>query len=639
MLHIASAAQVEPLAAALAAVLAEPLSDLMTPEWVAVPTVGMQRWLALELARSLGASGPGSTDGVAANIAFNFPGALRQAVLAVGASDKAAGPWQVEHLVWAILEVLQAGTADDRLGALTVLPPGATWFGRARRLADLFDRYAVRRPDLVLHWNAGRDVDTAGRPLAEHDLWQPHLWRLTRDRIGEPSPPERLPELLEALRAGTLPLDMPPRLAIFGVTTLPSGAPFLELAESVAAHRDLYLFLLDPSPAATARIRTVTLAAPPQLDLPRAEDRSDEDVRHPLLRSWGPPYRERTVLLAAAEARGLPEARQVNEHPPERGEVTGSLLERIQHDLRADVPPAGDFDLNRDDRSIQVHSCHGQTRQVEVLRDAILHLLADDPTLCEDDIVVLCPAIEQFAPLLEAGFGPSAEASGTGPTGATPRLLYRIADRSLRSSSPVLSALDLLLELVAGRCTASKMLEFLSLSPVRQRFEFDDDALGTIENWIIKTNARWGFDGMHRASWGLPVELIANTWRATLDKILMGVAVSDDDIDLAAGEITPFGVEGGDIAIAGRFADAVARLAAIARDMARPRTAAAWCEALSAASGQLFSVERAQSWQLEQLQRMIGEIGDQAVVAGAPVAVELTLSLPVSRISGVVARQ
>ncbi|MHB8458209.1 MAG: exodeoxyribonuclease V subunit gamma, partial [Acidimicrobiales bacterium] len=52
MLHIASAAQVEPLAAALAAVLAEPLSDLMTPEWVAVPTVGMQRWLALELARS-----------------------------------------------------------------------------------------------------------------------------------------------------------------------------------------------------------------------------------------------------------------------------------------------------------------------------------------------------------------------------------------------------------------------------------------------------------------------------------------------------------------------------------------------------------------------------------------------------------
>ena len=68
----------------LAEVLSEPLADPMSPEWVAVPTVGMRRWLALELARSLGASGPGTGDGVAANIEFTFPGALSKAVLAAG---------------------------------------------------------------------------------------------------------------------------------------------------------------------------------------------------------------------------------------------------------------------------------------------------------------------------------------------------------------------------------------------------------------------------------------------------------------------------------------------------------------------------------------------------------------------------
>ncbi len=40
-----------------------------------------------------------------------------------------------------------------------------------------------------------------------------------------------------------------------------------------------------------------------------------------------------------------------------------------------------------------------------MLRDAILHLLADDPTLEPRDIIVMCPDIENFAPLIQATFG------------------------------------------------------------------------------------------------------------------------------------------------------------------------------------------------------------------------------------------
>ena len=36
------------------------------------------------------------------------------------------------------------------------------------------------------------------------------------------------------------------------------------------------------------------------------------------------------------------------------------------------------FRFSDDDRSVQFHACHGTTRQVEVLRDVLMHLLADD---------------------------------------------------------------------------------------------------------------------------------------------------------------------------------------------------------------------------------------------------------------------
>ena len=307
----------------------------------------------------------------------------------------------------------------------------------------------------------------------------------------------------------------------------------------------------------------------------RSDDKSDTAVSHPLLRSWGRPYRERTVLLASAESRGLPVPVPVGDGDEAEDATATSLLARLQRDLRADRAPTGDFDLDPSDRSIQVHSCHGPARQVQVLRDAILHLLADDPTLREEDIVVICPAVGEFAALVEAGFGTSAEEAVTAPDSAPPRLLYRITDRSLRDSYPVIAALDSLLALVSGRFAASEVMEFIALPAVRRRFEFDGDALRTIADWIEEANVRWGLDGQHREPWGFPPEFSANSWRAALDRLLIGVAVSDDDLDLAPGGIAPLGVEGGDIAVAGRLADLVARLASMAEDMRRPRTAAA----------------------------------------------------------------
>ena len=80
-----------------------------------------------------------------------------------------------------------------------------------------------------------------------------------------------------------------------------------------------------------------------------------------------------------------------------------------------------------------------------MLRDAILHLLADDPTLEPRDVIVMCPDIETFAPLIQATFGAGRGASRTTRTtlrervdSRPPDLRVRLADRSLRQTNPVL---------------------------------------------------------------------------------------------------------------------------------------------------------------------------------------------------------
>jgi hypothetical protein len=70
--------------------------------------------------------------------------------------------------------------------------------------------------------------------------------------------------------------------------------------------------------------------------------------------------------------------------------ATETVLARIQHEIVHDLAPGAEARLPNDD-TVVIHACHGPTRQVEVLREKLLHLLAEDDTLQPRDIIVLCP--------------------------------------------------------------------------------------------------------------------------------------------------------------------------------------------------------------------------------------------------------
>ncbi len=346
------------------------------------------------------------------------------------------------------------------------------------------------------------------------------------------SPAERLEQACARLRAEPDLVDLPARLALFGLTRLPAAR--LAVLRALAAERDVHLFLLHPSPVLWEEIAVARAGRPPIVR--RADDVTATLPANSLLASWGQDAREMQLVVAGGGA---------DEHVDHHHAVAQSgdtLLARIQADVRADraapgvpLPRAPDARplLDPADRSVQVHACHGRARQVEVARDAILHMLQDDPSLEPRDVIVMCPDIETFAPLIHATFGVGAlHADDDDPDDALvdtglPDLRVRLADRALRQTNPVLGVVAQLLDLTGARLTASQVLDLADRDPVRRRFGFDDDDLTRIQEWVADGGIRWGLDAAHRAPFKLE-SLAAGTWRAGLDRVLLGVAMTEE---------------------------------------------------------------------------------------------------------------
>ncbi len=603
-LSIYSAGSLSPLANHLTERLRTPLLDPMMPELVAVPSVGLQRWLKLHMAATLGAS-PGAGDGIAANIDMPFPGILRSQLFSADRGDE-EDPWRLSRLTFAVHRVLLGELDNSALGAVTRLPAGATWYGRSRRIADLFDRYGTRRPDMIRQWAKGEDCDPAGGELRREFLWQPALFRMVRSSIGSPSPSERLPELLAQVQADSLDLDLPPRFSIFGVSTLPGGQAFADILKAFGEHRDVDLYMVDPAPATTKRVRR---DLQDKRSLSRQDDDSSMKVKQPLLRSWGRAARESQILLPRL---GLPKPEQI---PGPEPADAASLLSALQKHMVADLGSAGDFTPEPQDTSIQIHACTGNARQVEVLRDALLAQLRDDPTLNESDILVVCPDLTTFAPLIPGALGPSADRAVAGRSGL-PRLRYTISDRDLPTDDVLNQALLALVDMVGGRYQASRMLDFLSLPPVADAFMFDADDLDQIEDWLAATQVRWGLNEANRERNDLP-GLETNTWRHGLHQLLVGMAVNDDDLTMGPGQVPATGVEGGGVATLSRLLSFLARMEEFDRTWTEPTTIGGWNERLSGAVVNLFQVPFHDAWQIERARTAIAATVVDAAVAGA----------------------
>ncbi|HYU03502.1 MAG TPA: hypothetical protein VEL02_06635, partial [Jatrophihabitantaceae bacterium] len=135
------------------------------------------------------------------------------------------------------------------------------------------------------------------------------------------------------------------------------------------------------------------------------------------------------------------------------------------------------------------------------------------------------------------------------------------------------------MDLAGSRVTASQVLDLAGAAPVRRRFRFTDDDLERLRDWVTSANARWGLDAQHRTAYGLG-HVEQGTWRAALDRLLVGVAMEEDGRWL--GPALPLDdVDSGAIDLAGRFAELVDRLDATVRAMQHQHTVGEWATLLA----------------------------------------------------------
>ncbi len=587
--HIHRAERTDVLADGLGELLATPPADPFAEDLVVVPARGVERWLSQRLSHRLG-RGAGA-DGVCAGVAFRSPGSLISEIAGTREDD----PWSPEAITWPLLEVIDASldeswcqTLATHLGHFATGEERELRQGRryavARRLAGLFTSYARQRPQVLAGWLAG---DTAG--LDEDLVWQPELWRRLVASMGIDPPHVRHAKTLAQLRQSGC--ELPERVSLFGYTRL--AATDIELLEALALHHDLHLWLPHPSAKlwnALADVRGV---------IPRRDDTTHRGIGHPLLATLGRDLRELQ--------RSLPRDVGVDEFISADGTRPDTLLGWLQSDIAAAaVRPQGRV-LTLGDRSIQVHSCHGPVRQVDVLREVLLGLLADDETLEPRDILVMCPDIETYAPLIAADFGLGEVVPEGHPAH---QLRVRLADRSLVQTNPLLAVASQLLALAGSRGTASEVLNLIQSEPVRARFAFSDDDLDDITAWVREANIRWGFDKEHRQPYGL--SFIHNTWRFGIDRILAGVALSDDSQAWIDATLPLDDVGSNRVELAGRLAEFVDRLHQVVQAMTGTRTLAEWLTGLVEGITLLTRVVDADAWQVSQLEREFNDVLAQA---------------------------
>ena len=405
MLHVHRAERADGLVEALRGLLAEPLADPFAPEVVAVPTRGMERWLTQRMSdRPRRDARP--RDGVCANVEFPSPRRLvGDAVAAASGVDPDTDPWLPERAVWPLLEVVDE-YARRAVAARPRRPP--------RRPADDADpaparRFATRAPPRravrPLRAAPAGDGPRAGRAAT---TTTPGGGRAGRPSSGagcasgsaSPDPAERLEAACERLRARAgARSTCPPRLSLFGLTRLPAG--HLRCCARSPPRRDVHLFLLHPvARAVGARSKRAGAAGrPPRRDDPTADAAAT---------GCSPPGARTRARCSSCSA---PREHVDHHHPvdapaptrcsrasrPTSAPTARRPAAAAGHPTRAELDPA-----TAASRSTPATAAPARSRS---LRDAILHLLEDDPTLEPRDVIVMCPDIETFAPLIQATFG------------------------------------------------------------------------------------------------------------------------------------------------------------------------------------------------------------------------------------------
>ncbi len=545
-------------------ILATPLDAPFAKEVFLIQSQGMERWLSQQLAQRFGVWG---------NFDYLFPGNFFNTMaeaLGIDLHNQEFGRdallWRVEHLLRDLDKPVYASLQKYLQGYSVEMKR----FQLAQQLAYLYDQYQFMRPDWVENWQAGQ-LNTEQKT----EQWQQAFWlKLTEDAEGESHAQLWLQamENLQNLSAEEITAKLPQRVSVFGINTM---SPFyLSFLQHLSAVIDVHFYLLNPCAAYWADIETK------RQQVRNKQDGDSLAIANPLLASLGQQGRDfQSLLLDLTEF--TVDIDSFEEHEP------SSILQYVKNDILNNT--IEQHHLAYDD-SIHFHSCHSRIREIEVVKDQLLHAFTEDPSLSLRDVVIMAPDIQEYTPYISAVFDPKT---------------YAIADKSGRANNAVLDVFLRFLSISQSRLAWESVLDLLEEPLIYRQFDLQESDLPLIRHWITSTHIRWGDSAEHRKQLGV-IDFKENTWQAGLERLLMGVATANDDF---SDRILPYtDIEGSQAQALGGFYDFYHLLTSVMGRLNKPCNLETWGQRLRRIADDLLFIDEDFSAQREALHDLFAKL-------------------------------
>lgn len=393
----------------------------------------------------------------------------------------------------------------------------------SHHLARLFQDYGRFGPQMMAKWED---------PLSTG--WQPRLWRRLFEGEMEWTYPSRA-----LLQTGTP--TSPFTVHFFSISFVTASE--FDFLNRLSNHVPIYYYLLSSCAVFWSDIRSDRESAYLQTYWQKKFGAFSPKVTHleeflrdrnPLLANFGRMGREMASQIEESEA--ITHAQYVlPDHVKHLGEEFFldddlylfesteplSLLHAIQADLLVMRNPQGMPPIDLEESiSIQLHVASSKRREVQILYHNLLRLIADNPSLCPEDIIVMAPQISDYVPYIQSIFGVQGSL-----------LDFQVLDLGLHTQCEVVQGFLQLLELCESRWNASNLLQLFEHESFQRRHQLTPADYATIQEWVAQAGICWGENWLHRnellrrshCEQGMVEETMIGTWDYGLSRLLFGL--------------------------------------------------------------------------------------------------------------------
>ncbi|WKT73036.1 exodeoxyribonuclease V subunit gamma [Acinetobacter variabilis] len=256
----------------------------------------------------------------------------------------------------------------------------------------------------------------------------------------------------------------------------------------------------------------------------------DRESRHPLLTRFGKQARDHFSLLSKLSSgeEGLWADAFVDEYQDK-------LLAKIQSDILYLLEPEKhQYPLKSDDDSVQIHVCHSSLRQLEVLKEQMIHWLAqgaEDAPRQPSDILVLAPNLKELEPAIRSVFAPPPREREGNSQRLQKDNLYlpiQIAGVSRLDVSNAWRAVLGRIQLVHRRFSIEDFADWLSLNATQQLYALDYAQVERMLQLLGEAGFKRGLDQQHlQQSLTAGDEDYRFSFKFALDRLALGLAVPE----------------------------------------------------------------------------------------------------------------